>query len=390
MDSARSGPLDGLKVLDASNIIAGPFCGMVLGDFGADVIKLEHPETGDPLRHHAPIVDGAPLMWKMLARNKKSVTCDFNDDEHRAAFLRVCDGADVVILTFRPTSLAKWGIDPETLIARNPRLVVATVSGFGEKGPLADAAGFGTLAEAMSGFAYRNGFPDAPPVLPPFGLADSVAGMNLALGVLLALEDRHRVGRGQHVSVSLVEPLMAVLQPQNSQYAANGVVAGRTGSRATSNAPRGLYECADGLYVAISTSTNTTAIRLLQHVGGGDIASEEWFAQPYGRAQHADDIDEVLQPWFKERNAADAVEELQAAHIPVAPVHNAATMATDPQLLANESLVRVEDGDRVITMPNVHIHLSRSPGEVRWAGPDQPVADIVEWESSGSWSESGD
>ncbi len=396
MAGPSTGPaaaLDGVRVLDASNVLAGPFCGMILGDFGADVVKLEHPADGDPIRHHAPIVDGAALMWKMLGRNKRSVGCDFGDEAHRDAFRRACEQADVVILTFRSSRLAAWGLDPDALLAVNPRLVVATVSGFGLEGPLADAAGFGTLAEAMSGYAYRNGFPDSPPVLPPFGLADSVAGMNLALGVVLALQERERSGQGQHVAVSLVDSLVTLLQPQNAHYAAAGAVAGRIGNRSSANAPRELYRCADGEYVAISCSTNSTAYRLLSFVDGGDeVAAQEWFGQPHGRATHADEIDEVLQPWFAQRSMPEALALLLAAEIPAAPVHNAATMATDEQLRANRTLVEVPepDGDGpTVTMPNVHIRLSRTPGTIRWPGRDLAAdgRSVDEWAAGEeSWS----
>src|SRR5262245_32253207 len=260
-------PLAGLKVIDASSVIAGPLAAMLLGDYGADVVKIEPPEHGDPMRDHGPYAHEVPLWWKMLGRNKHSVRCDLRTADGRERFREIAAEADVVILSFRPSTLERWGLTPDQLRELNPSLVVGCISGYGDRGPLADAGGFGTMAESMSGFAHRNGFPDGPPTLPPFGLADGVAGMSLALGVCMALLGRRETGAGQVVRVSLLDPLLTILAPQNALHHALGTVAGRIGNRSAASAPRNLYVCGDGNYVAISCSTFSTAKALVDLIG---------------------------------------------------------------------------------------------------------------------------
>lgn len=381
-------PLSGLKVVDASSVIAGPLAAMFLGDYGADVVKIEPPEHGDPMRDHGPYADGVPLWWKMLGRNKHSVRCDLRSPEGRDRFRAIAAEADVVILAFRPSTLERWELTPEQLRELNPRLVVGCISGYGDRGPLADAGGFGTMAESMSGFTHRNGFPDGPPTLPPFGLADGSAGLSLAMGICVALLGRHTSGTGQVVRVSLVDPLLTILAPQNALYYALGTVAGRIGNRSAASAPRNLYACGDGRYLAISCSTFSTAKALMDLIGRPEVAAEPWFYKAFGRAEHVDELDEMVNGWLKSKTHDEALGLLRAAAVPVAPVNDAAMIATDPQLLANESLVVLPDSQLgTVCMPNVIAKLSDTPGAIHWSGQELGggEAEVATW--GGVWSE---
>jgi crotonobetainyl-CoA:carnitine CoA-transferase CaiB-like acyl-CoA transferase len=270
-------PLEGVRVVEAATLFAAPLAGMLLGDFGADVIKLEHPRRPDPARGHGPSKDGVGLWFTSLARNKRLVTLDLSKPEGAALFLRLVERSDVVVENFRPGTLERWGLGWDELSATNPALVLARVSGFGQTGPYASRPGFGTLAEAMSGFAVLNGEPDDPPLLPPFALADGVAGIATAFAVLVALRARERTGRGQVVDTSLVEPLMTLLGPQVTAYDLLGSLQPRTGNRSSHNAPRNVYRTADGSWVAVSASADSIAARVLRLVGRPDLADQPWF-----------------------------------------------------------------------------------------------------------------
>ena len=248
------GALADLRVLDASNLIAGPLTTMLLADLGAEVIKLEHPVGGDSLRTHGGQKDGHGLWWKVLGRGKLSVTLNLSDPRGQDLFRRLAADVDLVVENFRPGTMARWGIGYDTLSAANPALVMAHVSGFGQHGPLSGNPGFGTLAESMSGFAHRNGQPDGPPVLPPFGLADTVTGITTAFAVMSALWARQAAGgRGQEIDISIIEPLLTVLEPQLIEYDQLQTVMGRMGNRSPVNAPRNMYLSRDGRWIAIST-----------------------------------------------------------------------------------------------------------------------------------------
>ena len=257
------GPLAGIRVIDTATLFAGPLAATLLGDFGADVVKVEHPRMGDPAREHSESKDGVPLWWTMLGRNKRCITLDLGKPGGRAAMLRLAADADVVIESFRPGTFERWGLSYAELSEANPGLVVAHVSGFGRTGPYRDRAGYGTLAEAMCGFAHVTGQPDGPPTLPPFGLDDGVSALTLAFGILAALRARDASGRGQELDVALIEPLLTLLGPQPAVYDQLGIVQRRIGNRTTSNAPRNTYRAADGTWLAVSASSTTVAIRLM-------------------------------------------------------------------------------------------------------------------------------
>jgi crotonobetainyl-CoA:carnitine CoA-transferase CaiB-like acyl-CoA transferase len=362
-------PLGGIRVLEAATLFAAPLAGMLLGDFGAEVIKIEHPLRPDPARGHGPTKDGIGLWFKSLARNKRLVTIDLSRPEGAALFLRLAAGADVVLENFRPGTLERWGLGWSELSSTNPRLVLARVSGFGQSGPYARRPGFGTLAEAMSGFAALNGEPDGPPLLPPLALADGVAGLATAFAVLVALRARDETGRGQVVDTSLVEPLLALLGPQVTAYDLLGELQPRTGNRSSHNAPRNVYRTAEGKWVAVSASATSIAERVLRLVGHPELVDEDWFASGSGRAAHVEEIDAAVSAWIAARSRDEVLAAFEAAEAAIAPVYDASDIVADPQLAAIGAL-RVVDDDELgpIRLVNVTSRLSDTPGGVEWAG----------------------
>jgi crotonobetainyl-CoA:carnitine CoA-transferase CaiB-like acyl-CoA transferase len=358
-------PLEDVRVLEAATLFAAPLAAMLLGDFGADVIKIEHPTRPDPARGHGPSKDGVGLWFKTLARNKRLITLDLSKPGGRDAFLRLVERSDVVIENFRPGTLERWRLAPDELFAVNPRVVVARVSGFGQIGPYASRPGFGTLAEAMSGFAALNGEPGGPPLLPPLALADGVTAYATAFAILAAL----RSGRGQIVDLSLVEPLLLLLGPQLAQVDLLGELPPRTGSRSSHNAPRNVYRTADGRWVAVSSSATSIAARVLRLVGRPDLVEQDWFATGAGRAAHVDEIDEAVAAWIGARGSDEVVAAFERAEAAVAPVSDASDVVADPQLRAIGAFADVPDEQLGhVLMSNVIARLSETPGEVRWAG----------------------
>ncbi|MFE5404736.1 CaiB/BaiF CoA transferase family protein [Streptomyces sp. NPDC056580] len=361
--------LGGLRVLDLATLFAGPMAATLLGDFGAEVIKVEHPVRPDPSRGHGPAKDGVGLWWKVLGRNKRAITLDLSRPGGRATLLRLAATADVVIENFRPGTLEKWDLGWPELSAANPRLVLARVTAFGQFGPYAHRPGFGTLAEAMSGFAALTGEPDGPPTLPPFGLADSVAGLATAYAVLTALAARDRTGEGQVVDMAIIEPILAVLGPQPTWYDQLGYVQERTGNRSTNNAPRNTYRTADGAWVAVSTSAQSVAERVMRLVGRPELAEEPWFATGAQRAAHADVLDEAVGGWIAARDRAEVLAAFEKAEAAVAPVQDVRDVLADPQYQALDTVTTVEDPELgPLRMQNVLFRLSGTPGAIRWAG----------------------
>ncbi|MFE2279287.1 CaiB/BaiF CoA transferase family protein [Streptomyces sp. NPDC059454] len=362
-------PLTGLRVLDLATLFAGPLAATLLGDFGAEVVKVEHPRKPDPSRGHGPSKDGIGLWWKMLGRNKRTITLDLSTPGGRATLLRLAGTADVVIENFRPGTLEKWELGWPELSAVNPRLVLVRVTGFGQFGPYAHRPGFGTLAEAMSGFAAITGEPDAPPTLPPFGLADSIAGLTTAYAVMTALAGRDRTGEGQVVDMALIEPILTVLGPQPTWYDQLGHVQPRTGNRSQNNAPRGTYLTADGTWVAVSTSAQSIAERVMVLVGRPDLIDEPWFATGADRARHADLLDEAVGGWIARHTRTDVLAAFEKAEAAVAPVQDVRDVMADPQYQALDTITTVDDPELgPLRMQNVLFRLSGTPGAIRWAG----------------------
>ncbi|MEU3826534.1 CoA transferase [Streptomyces sp. SID161] len=361
--------LDGLRVLDLATLFAGPMAATLLGDFGAEVIKVEHPRRPDPSRGHGPAKHGVGLWWKVLGRNKRTVTLDLSTPGGRAALLRLAATADVVVENFRPGTLEKWDLGWPELSAANPRLILTRVTAFGQFGPYARRPGFGTLAEAMSGFAAVTGEPDAPPTLPPFGLADSIAGLATAYAVLTALAGRERTGAGQVVDMAIIEPILSVLGPHPTWYDQLGYVQERTGNRSANNAPRNTYRTADGRWVAVSTSAQSVAERVLRLVGRPELTGQPWFATGAGRAAHADVLDEAVGAWIAARPCAEVLAAFEKAEAAAAPVQDVRDVLADPQYQALDTVTTVADPELgPLRMQNVLFRLSATPGAIRWAG----------------------
>ncbi|WP_406416822.1 CaiB/BaiF CoA transferase family protein [Streptomyces sp. NBC_01614] len=362
-------PLTGLRVLDLATLFAGPLAATMLGDFGAEVVKVEHPEKPDPSRGHGPSKDGVGLWWKVLGRNKRTITLNLSKPGGRATLLRLVATADVVIENFRPGTLEKWDLGWQELSAANPRLVLARITGFGQFGPYAHRPGFGTLAEAMSGFAALTGEPDAPPTLPPFGLADSIAGLATAYAVMTALAARERTGEGQVVDMALIEPMLLALGPQATWYDQLGYVQERTGNRSANNAPRNTYRTADGTWVAVSTSAQSIAERVMHLVGRPELIDEPWFATGADRARHADVLDKAVGDWIARHTRADVLAAFEKAEAAVAPIQDVRDVMTDPQYAALDTITTVDDPELgPLRMQNVLFRLSATPGTIRWTG----------------------
>lgn len=367
--TAATPPLHGVRVLDLATLFAGPLAATMLGDFGAEVVKVEHPAQPDPSRGHGPAKDGVGLWWKLLGRNKRTITLNLSKPGGRATLLRLAATADVIIENFRPGTLEKWDLGWEELSAANPRLVLARVTAFGQFGPYAHRPGFGTLAEAMSGFAAITGEPDASPTLPPFGLADSIAGLATAYAVMTALAVRDRTGEGQVVDMAIIEPILTVLGPQPLWYDQLGYVQARTGNRSANNAPRNTYRTSDGGWVAVSTSAQSVAERVMRLVGRPDLIDAPWFATGAGRAAHADVLDEAVGAWIAARTRTDVLAAFEKAEAAVAPVQDVRDVMTDPQYQALDTITAVDDPELgSIRMQNVLFRLSATPGAIRWAG----------------------
>ncbi|TXC94425.1 CoA transferase [Streptomyces sp. ISID311] len=363
------GPLTGLRVLDLATLFAGPLAATLLGDFGAEVIKIEHPLRPDPSRGHGPAKDGIGLWWKLLGRNKKAMTLDLSHPGGRDVLLRLAAGADAVIENFRPGTLERWGLGWDELSAVNPRLVLARVTGFGQFGPYARRPGFGTLAEAMSGFAAMTGEPDGPPTLPPFGLADAIAALGTSYAVMAALHARTASGRGQVIDMALIEPMLTVLGPQPLWYDQLGHVQPRTGNRSANVAPRNTYRTADGSWVAVSTSAESVAERVMRLVGRPEVIGEPWFATGAGRAEHADELDAPVADWIARHDRAEVMAAFEKAEAAVAPIYDIREVMTDPQYQALGSITEVPDDELgTVRMQNVLFRLSETPGAIRWAG----------------------
>ena len=364
------GPLSGVRVLDCSSVLAGPLACQVLGDFGADVVKVEHPTTGDSLRTHGASKDGVGLWWTTVGRNKRSVGLDLRDPDGADVFRRLVATADVLVENFRPGTLERWGLGPDSLRELNPGLVVVRVTGFGQTGPYAGRPGFGTLAEAMSGFAAITGEPDGPPTLPPFGLADAIAGITAAVAAVMGLYHRDaRDGGGQVVDLAILEPLVTVLGNQATVFQQTGRVQQREGNRSRNNAPRNAYRTKDDQWVAVSASATRVAERVMGLVGRPEVVDEPWFANGAERAAHPAEVDEAVAAWIAERTRDEVLDAFTTAEAAIAPVYDIEGLLADPQAVAREIFVDVDHPTLgPVTQQNVLFRMSETPGRIRHAG----------------------
>ena len=357
-------------MIDIATLFAGPTAATILADYGASVIKVEHPR-GDPVRDHGHSKDGVALWWKTLNRNKQAITLNLSTPQGQDLLLGLISDADVLIENFRPGTLERWNLAPDLLMEKNPGLVIARVSGFGQFGPYSGRPGFGTLAEAMSGFASLTGDPEGPPTLPPFGLADGIAGLSVAAAVVMAIlhRDRSDEGGGQVIDCAIIEPIMAFLGPHALVYDQLGIIQPRTGNRSTENAPRNTYLTRDNRWVAVSTSAQSIAERVMRLVGFPEVIEEPWFSSGHERAKRADLLDRCVGDWIAQRDLKEVVEEFTAAQAAVAPIYDISQIMEDPQYRALDSIIEVDDPDLGrIKMQNLLFRMSETPGEVRWSG----------------------
>lgn len=360
--------LENLKVLDIATLFAGPLAAMLLADFGADVIKVEHPR-GDPVRNHGYKKNQVPLWWKIISRGKRAVSLNLSSAEGQDLFRKLVRTADVVIESFRPGTLERWGLGPDVLQEINPRLILARVTGFGQFGPYSKRPGFGTLAEAMSGFAAMTGEPGSPPTLPPFGLADGITGLALTSAILMALYARRASGKGQIIDMAIIEPILTILGPQPTWFDQLGVVQERRGNRSVNNSPRNIYRTGDGRWISISTSAQSIAERVMTLVGHPEVIKEPWFASGTERAKHAEELDAMVGEWIGKRSFEEISTKFEQAEAAVAPIYDIRDIMKDPQFQALESITAIDDPELGrVKMQNVMFRLSETPGRIRWAG----------------------
>lgn len=354
----HAGPLSDVRVLDMSTVLAGPNCARYLADFGADVIKIERP-SGDSLRNMAwrDPRDGQGLWWKLVNRNKRTVVLDIKDDDDRATLLSLVADAQVLVENSRPGTLERLGLGPDVLHEINPALVVTRISGFGQTGPYAQRPGFATIAEAMSGLAALNGEADGPPLLPPIALTDEVTGLAAAFATMVALHS----GVGQVVDANLLETMFHIMGPLASLYGVTGEQQPRLGSGLPYTVPRGTYRCRDGKWVAVSTSSDTVAARVMRVLGVGD---DERFATFEGRSSNRDELEGLMSAWCAERTQHEVVEVLTEAEAAIGPVMDMADIATDPHYAQRGAIEQLDD----TPMQSVIARLSATPGALRWAG----------------------
>ncbi|HLW46201.1 MAG TPA: CoA transferase [bacterium] len=367
-----AGPLAGLRVLDLGNMIAGPFCARLLGDFGADVIKVEQPGRGDPVRGWRSRYRGHSLLWKTMNRNKRAVTLDLHADEGQAVARRLYGITDVVVENFRPGVLERWGLGYAQAQEANPRLIMVRISGYGQTGPYRDRAGFGGVAEAMAGVRFLTGFPDRPPTRVGFALADTVAGLYGAFAAVAAVHERAASGRGQEIDVALTEATFSLLDDLLAAYHKLGEIAGRHGTGLPGVAPSSIYPTRDGQYIVIGANNDNVFRRLATLMGRADWLADPDLARDEGRGRRQAELDAAVGAWTAERDLR-TLNDLLAEHgVPAGPVYDIAGVAADPQFRARRAIVEVDDPDvGPLAQPGVVPVMSRTPGRIAWAGARQ-------------------
>jgi crotonobetainyl-CoA:carnitine CoA-transferase CaiB-like acyl-CoA transferase len=367
----KSGALGGLRVVELGSFIAGPFCGQLLADLGADVVKIEPPQTGDVMRQWGAVqLDGKSLWWPVIARNKRSLTLDLRTERGQEIAHALLAEADILVENFRPGTLEKWGLGPDDLWTANPGLIIARVSGFGQTGPYSRDVGFGAIAEAMGGLRALAGFPDRPPPRAGLSIGDSLAGVFAALGTLAALEARHRTGKGQVVDVGITDAVLAVQESVLSEYSATGALRQRTGTRLPGIAPSNLYPTRDGQWVIIGGNGDAIFRRLADVMGNPELATDPRYATHRARGAHQEELDDLVAAWTRELPLDELLPLLKQAAVPAGPINDAAGIVEDPHFRARGAVVEVESEEYGrLTMQGVTPRLSETPGVVQWAGP---------------------
>ena len=368
--SEARGPLAGLKVLEMGQLIAGPFAAKTLGDFGAEVVKIEPPGAGDPLRKWRLLKDGTSVWWQVQSRNKRSIALDLRDSEAQAIVRRLAAESDVLIENFRPGALEGWGLGPEALLEANPRLIVLRVSGYGQTGPYRDRPGFGVVAEAMGGLRHLTAEPGRVPVRVGISLGDTLAALHGVIGILMALQERQRSGRGQVIDVALYEAVFNCMESLLPEYSAFGAVRGAAGSALPGIAPSNAYLCGDGGYALIAGNGDSIFRRLMATIERPDLAADLALADNAGRVARVAELDAAIGAWTAQRDVAEVLARLDAASVPAGRIYSVADIAADPHYLARGMLqtIAMGDGD-ALQVPGIVPKLSRTPGAQRRNAP---------------------
>jgi formyl-CoA transferase len=365
-----AGALDGLRILELGQLIAGPFAAKTLGDFGAEVIKIEPPGAGDPLRNWRLVKNGTSVWWQVQSRNKRSVALDLRNPEAQEIVRKLAAEADVLVENFRPGALEGWGLDPQRLMELNPRLIVLRISGYGQTGPYRDRPGFGVVGEAMGGLRHLSGEPGRPPVRVGISIGDTLAALHGVIGILAALHERQRSGKGQVIDVALYEAVFNCMESLLPEYSAAGVVRGPAGSALPGIAPTNAYLCSDGGYALIAGNGDSIYKRLMATIGRDDLGNDPELADNAGRVKRVEEIDAAIGQWTRSRSVAEVLKVLDAASVPGGRIYTVADIAADPHYAARGMLqeVRLDDGG-VLTVPGVVPKLSRTPGTHRRNAP---------------------
>ncbi|MQB01058.1 MAG: CoA transferase [Actinobacteria bacterium] len=368
--TATGGPLADLRVLELGQLLAGPFCGQLLGDFGAEVVKVERPGTGDPMRQWGRQAQGLSLWWPVIARNKKSITCDLGTGEGQALTRRLVATADVVVENFRPGRLERWNLGYEELARINPGVILVRVTGYGQSGPYAPRAGFGSVGEAMGGLRHVTGEPDRPPSRTGVSIGDSLAGTLAALGALVAVHARRSTGRGQVVDSAIYEAVLALMESLVPEYQVAGHVRQRSGAILPGIAPSNVYTTGDGDDVVMGANQDSVFRRLAEVMGQPHLATDPRFATHAARGENQAELDRLIGAWTAGRKSADLLEDLARAGVPAGRIYTARDLLADPHVLSRQAIVHLAHPEfGTIAMQGVAPRLSETPGSVRWPGP---------------------
>ena len=368
MNTSR--PLDGIRVVELGQLIAGPFAGSILAYFGAEVVKVEPPGGGDAIRGWRVLRDGTSYFWRMLGRNKKSVTLSLRTEEGRALVKRLIEGADVVVENFRAGAMERWGLGPDEFKESNPGLVYARVSGYGQTGPYSERPGYASVCEGIGGFRYLNGFPGEAPVRPNLSLGDTLAGLHAALGILLALVERGKSSTGQLVDVAIYESVFNVLESVVPEYDGADLVREPSGTTLTGIVPTNTYPCRDGRHVIIGGNGDSIYRRLMRAAGRPDLADDPRLAHNAGRVEHEKLIDDALAEWTRSLDSAEVLSRLAEADVPSGPIYSVAEIMEDPHYRAREMFHRVEIDGQPLVLPAMSPRLGTTPGGTAWPGPE--------------------
>lgn len=364
------GALDNIRVLEIGTLLAGPFTGRLLGDFGAEVIKIEPPDREDPMRRWGQQVDGDGLLWPVQSRNKKCITLNLRQPEGQQVFLDLVAQADVVLENFRPGTLEKWGLSYETLQAINPGIILLRTSGFGQTGPYSRQAGFGSVGEAMGGLRYVTGYPDRPPTRVGISMGDSLAALFATIGCLVALQERTRSGQGQVVDTAIYEAVFAMMEGIVPEYEMTGYVRERTGNILPGVAPANIYETQDGGYIVIGANADTVFRRLMDAMERPDLGIDDKYATHNARGVNMEELDRLINDWTRQHDAGALLAKLEQAGVPAGKIYNAKDIVDDPHYQARDmilSMLHPTLGE--FKLPGIVPKLSRTPGEVKWLGP---------------------